>query len=303
MAIDRKRIYGKGDRPRQLRAFCHAARLENFTRAAEHLGISQPSVSHYVRELTYELEAVLFERSGQHTTLTRAGERLYRLAWPLVEAMDNLPDTFLGGFDERMSGEVCIAAAPSVVDFILAPFLKRLGDEYPGIRVQLKRDPTMEGLNLLSANEVDFVFGVGEAASEDFLYRPVCHYDLVFITPEDHPLAGRRSVSFREASAWPAVVPSADTYARQIGESLPRSLGMEIKIAVEANGWIAIKEFVAAGLGISLLPSLCLTPKDRLCAIPPEPALPGGSYGVFTHHDHPLSLPAERFVQLVMAAD
>ena len=303
MAIVRKRTYGKGDRLRQLRAYCHAARLESFTRAAEHLGISQPNVSQHVRELTHELEAVLFERSGQHTTLTQAGERFYRLARPLVEAMDNLPNAFIEEFDKLMSGKVRIAASPSVVDFILAPFLKRLGDEYPDIRVHLKKGLTSEGLNLLSANEVDFVFGVGEAASEDFLYHPVCHYDFVFITPEDHPLAGRKSVSFREASAWPAVVPSAGTYTRQFGESLSRSLGMEIKIAVEADGWMAIKEYVAAGLGISFLPSLCLTPKDRLCAVPPEPALPGGSYGVFTHHYRPLSPPAERFIQLVMAAD
>ena len=303
MAIDRKRIHGKGDRLRQLRAFCHAARLESFTAAAEHLGVSQSSVSQHVRELTHELEAVLFERSGRHMTLTRAGERFYRLARTLVEAMDNLPDTFLERFDELMSGEVRIAAGPIVVDFILAPFLKRLGDEYPGIRVHLKKGLTSEGLNLLSANEVDFVFGVGEAASEDFLYRPVCHYDLVLITPEDHPLAGRKSVSFREISAWPAVVPSAGTYPRRFVESLSRSFGTEIKIAVEVDGWIAIKEYVAAGLGISFLPSLCVTAKDRLCVIPSEPALPRGSCGVFTHRDRPLSPPAERFVQLVRAAD
>ena len=300
MAVDRERIYHKRDRLRQLRAFCHAARLESITESARHLGISPSAVSRYVRELVLELEAVLLERSGPRMTLTLAGARFYRLARPLVEAMDNLPDAFLAGLDDLTSGVLHIAGGPSVVASLLPPFLKRFREEYPGIRVRVRSELTSEGLNLLSANEVDLVFGLGEARSERFLYRPVCSYDLVFITPEDHPLAGRKSLSFREASDWPGVVPLPGTHNRQFGEALARSLGLEINAAVEADGWLAIKEYVAAGLGISFLPSVCVTPEDRLCVIPPEPTLASGSYGVFTHRDRPLSPPAERFIRLLM---
>ena len=87
MAVDRQRIYHKRDRLRQLRVFCHAARMESISRAAERLGLSQPAVSLQVRELEHEVEAMLFDRSGPRIALTSAGERLFRLANPMVEAM------------------------------------------------------------------------------------------------------------------------------------------------------------------------------------------------------------------------
>ena len=303
MTVDRKRIYDKRDRLHQLRAFCHAARWESITEAARHLGISQPAVSRHVRELTHELEAVLFEQSGRHLTLTPAGERFHRLARPLVEAMDRLPDDFLKEIDDLISGEVRVAVGPNVVDFVLPPFLKRFRDDYPGIQVHCRTALTQEGLGLLSANEVDLVFGVGEARSEAFLYRPVRSYDLVFITPEDHPLAENESLDFWEAENWPAVVPPTGSYNRQVGEALARSFGTTINAAVEADGWGVIKELVAAGLGISLLPSVCVDPRDRLRVLPTEPSLPSGSYGFFTHRGRPLAPPAERFIRLTAASD
>ena len=303
MTVDRNRIHDKRDRLRQLRAFCHVAQRESITEAARHLGISQPAVSRHVRELTHELEAVLFERSGPRITLTPAGERFHRLARPLVEAMDRLPCDFLREIDDLISGEMRVAVGPNVVDFVLPPFLKRFRDEYPGIHVHCQTVLTHEGLDLLSANEVDFVFGVEQARSEAFLYRPVCSYDLVFITPEDHPLAEKESLDFWEAENWPAVVPPTGSYNRQVGEALARSFGTTINAAVEADGWVVIKELVADGLGISLLPSVCVDPRDRLRVLPTKPSLPSGSYGVFTRQGQPLSPPAERFIRLTTASD
>ena len=303
MTVDRKRIYDKRDRLRQLRAFCHVAQWESITEAARHLGISQPAVSRHVRELTHELEAVLFERSGPRIALTPAGERFHRLARPLVEAMDGLPHDFLREIDDLISGEVRVAVGPNVVDFVLPPFLKRFRDDYPGIQVHCRTTLTHQGLDLLSANEVDFVFGVEEARSEAFLYQPVRSYSLVFITAEDHPLAENESLDVWEAENWPAVVPPTGSYNRQVGEAMARSFGTTINAAVEADGWGVIKELVAAGLGISLLPSVCVGPRDRLRVLPAEPSLPSGSYGVFTHQGRPLSPPAERFIRLTTASD
>ena len=171
MAVDRQRIYHKRDRLRQLRVFCHAARMESISRAAESLGLSQPAVSLHVRELEHEMEAMLFDRSGPRIALTSAGERLFRLANPMVEAMDRLPDAFTEGLDDLISGEVRMTAGPSGVAFVLPPFLKRFRDEYPGIRLQVRNALVVQGLELLSANEVDFVVG-GEGARDEGLSLP-----------------------------------------------------------------------------------------------------------------------------------
>ena len=83
----------RGDRLRQLRAFCHAARLGGISRAAEYIMSSQPSVSVQIRLLEKALGVALFERHGPRISLTRAGETLYARAMPLVEGIDRLPDT------------------------------------------------------------------------------------------------------------------------------------------------------------------------------------------------------------------
>lgn len=299
MAVDRKRIYHKRDRLRQLRAFCHAARLGSITRSAEHLGISQPAVSLHVRELEHELEAVLFERSGPYVTLTEAGERLYELANPKVESMDALFDHFADHLDEFVVGEVHVAAGPLGVAYLLPPFLKRFRDEHPGIRLHLRESLVHEGLRLLAANEVEFLFGGREPETETFSYHPVLSYDLVLITPEDHPLAGRDSVDIKEAVRYPAVVPDAGTYSRQSEESVVFRFAAEAEVAVQARGWSTIKRCVEAGLGVAVVPDPCLAGNDRVAVVPIGEPASGRSYGIFTRPARPLSPPAGRLIRVI----
>ena len=162
MAINRQRIYHKRDRLRQLRAFCHAARFESATRAAEHLDISQPAVSLHLRELEHELEAVLFERRGPRITLTSAGERLQAIARPLVESMDRIAATFADGFENSVAGVLRIAAGPSASAFVLPPYLLRFRADYPEVRLRVRNALVGEALKLLAAGEVDLVMGAEE---------------------------------------------------------------------------------------------------------------------------------------------
>ena len=299
MDVYRQRIHHKRDRLRQLRAFCHAARLRSITRAAEHLLLSQPTVSFHVHELEHELEAVLFERRGPRIALTPAGECLLRIAMPLVEAMETMSDTLAEQLDGLGSDDLHIAAGPTGVAFILPPLLRRFREEHPGIRLRVRSALVPGGLRLLSANEVDLVIGAKEPGEEGFFYHPVFSYDLVLITSLDHPLAGRESVDIREAAAWPAIVPPAGTYKRQFGESIAHRFGVEAKVAVEVRGWGVIKRYVEAGLGISVVPDLCVVEGDRLSVIPFGQYAPPRSYGVFMRRDEPLSSPAGRLVRLM----
>ena len=299
MAVDRQRIYHKRDRLRQLRAFCYAAKFESMTLSAEHLGITQPAVSLHVRELEHELEAVLFDRAGPRVSLTPAGEHLYRLTGPLVEAVDRLPESFADELDAPLSGEVHVIAGPSAIAFVLPPFLKRFRDEHPGIRTRLTRSLVPRGLELLQAREADFVVGAMETVTEPFDYHPVFSYDLVLITPEDHPLAGRDSVDLREASEYPAVVPPDGTYNQQFGESGAHQFARDARVAVETSGWGVVKQYVQDGFGVSVIPSLCLARKDRVRVIPIEDFTRTRSYGIFTCRTTPPSPLARRLLRII----
>ncbi len=300
MAVDRQRIYHKRDRLRQLRAFCHAARHGSITQAAESLGLSQPAVSLHVRELENELDAVLFDRGGPGVALTSAGKRLCELAEPLVRGMDGLSVNFMERLDDTISGSIQLAASVAGAAFVLPPYIKQFRDRYPEIRLRVQNCPSSEGVKLLLADEVEFALGVKDSTVEDTLdYRELLPYDIVLITSVDHPLAGRETVSPEEAAVWPAIVPAAGTYSRQFGETAARRFGIDVNAVIEVGGWGVIKRYVESGLGISVVPSICISENDQLSVIPLKEYFPTRSYGVFTRRGKFLTPAARRLLRLM----
>ena len=302
MTTARKHLSDKRDRLRQLRAFCHAARLRSITRGARHLGLSQPAVSLHVRDLQNELEAELLDRSSRPFSLTRAGETLYEIAMPLVRALDAMPGSLFRGLDKLDSGELRIAAGTVAATYFLPPFLKRFHEEHPDLTLRLMRTPAREGLELLATGGADLLVTTRWADTDGFLYHPVFSCPLVLIVPRDHPLAGRESVGLEEASVWPAIVPPRGAYGRHPGETLGDRFAAAAGDAMEVPGWDLIKEYVAAGLGVAVVPRLCVVEKDPVLAIPFREDAPCDGYGVFVARDKPLTPQAGRLVEM-MAPD
>lgn len=114
-----------------------------------------------------------------------------------------------------------------------------------------------------------------------------------------HPLAGREAVEIAEAASYPLVLPTEGTYTRRFADLIARQHGLTIDVAVEVNGWSTIKRYVEAGIGISVVPGLCLTDRDRIWRIPFDRYLPDRRYGVLMRRDPNPSLVVERFVQLL----
>ena len=300
MFFDRQRMFHKRDRLRQLRAFCRAARLESITKAAESLGISQPAVSLHVRELENELEAILFDRSGPRISLTHAGKCLYEFAEPLVKGMDSLSVNFMEMLDDQITGHVHMAASHTGISFVLPPYFKRFRDRYPGVTLSVRTCQIHDGLKMLVGDEVEFAFGVGDSYTQDELdFHEVTTYQMVLIGAADHPLVGREAVSPQEAAAWPAIIPTPGTYGRQFADTATRQFGIDVKVAIEVGGWDVIKHYVESGLGIAVVPSLCVTESDRLSVIPIQKTLPYRSYGVFTRRGKFLTPPSRRLIEML----
>ena len=296
MTADRRPLYQKRDRLRQLQAFCRAAKLGSMTRAAEELLISQPAVSLHVRELEHELEAVLFERNGPRIALSPAGERLYELAVPFVEGMDGLAEELARELDHLSSDELRVASGDAGAHRILPGALKRLRQDFRGTRFHLRLCVLEEGLELLRAEDAELYLGSKGPISEEFEYHPILSYDLVLITALDHPLAGRDSVTREEIAAGPVIVPDSGSYSLQSGESPLRSLDIETRAAIEVEGWELIERYVETGLGVAVCPSFTVPDGNRVSVVPLEQYFGKRSYGWFTRRAKPLSRPARRLL-------
>ena len=304
MVAPRRRRFDKRDRLKQLRTFYYAAHLVSITRAAETLGITHAAVSTRVRALEEELGAKLFDRSHRRVSRTAAGETLYRLVAPLMRGIDDLLLNLSEQLKEAPSGEIRIGASHCVATSMLPAHLKRFSDLYPGIRTHIRRCATEEGARLLAADEVELLFGPQgfirtSEARDKLVYRPLYPYRFVLATPLDHPLAGRESVTQKEVAAYPVIVRHAGMFSTRFGESPVQTPCLESNVVLEFGACNIVKRHVEAGLGIAVLPSVCITSEDRLAIIPLTQHFKSRTGGLFARNDRSLSSAAERFVELL----
>ena len=270
-------------------------------RAAEQLRLTPPAVALAVRELEHELDAMLFDRGGGGVTLTAAGERFHALAGPLLDAMDALLEDFVDRVEDDMTGRVDIAASVAGAAIVLPRYVKRLRERYPGVRLRVRNSTLGEGLALLDAGVVEFVLGAREPLEGHALeYHEMLRYDIVLITSRNHPLAGRETVTPQEAAKWPAIVPPAGSYSRQFGETAAREFGTDVKAVLEVGGWGVIKRYVERGIGICVVPSICLHETDEVSVIRLEEKIQARSFGVYTRRAIMLSAPARAFLGLLI---
>lgn len=294
-----------GDRLKQLRAFCHAARLESMSKAAERLDITQPAVSQHIRALEREFATTFFERRGPRIALTPAGTGLFRLAMPLVQGVERLPETFAAHVNDEVAGEVRVLAGLTAATFLLPDYLKRFRAAHEGVKVTLRTGGLADGLALLHDREVDFALGGMETVPERLEFHPfrTCRY--VLIAPPGHPLTeGSRTAGPRDIASWPIVMPARGTSAREAGELAARHFGVALKVAVETRGWSVIKQLVERGIGIAFVPDMCVGESDAVRTVPIEKrvaqAIRPLSYGVILSRPEFLPLAARRLIQTMI---
>lgn len=140
----------------------------------------------------------------------------------------------------------------------------------------------------------------GTATDPSLEYREILTYDIVLITPLDHPLAGRETVTLEEAARFPAVVPPAGSNSRRFGDEVVRQRGIRIPAVIEVGGWDVLKRYVASGFGVSAVPSICIHENDNVSVIPYAEQFPSWSYGVFTRRGEDLTPPAEQLLRLMI---
>ena len=232
VAVDHQHIFQKRNRLRQLRAFCRVAEMGSITKASEALHLTQSLVSLDVRHLEREFETALFDRTKRKIGLSPAGERLYKLAEPLVRRMDALSAISVEEIGDVVSRRIHFGATQAVAAFVLPKYLRRFQKRYPEMRLRVSVCRVRDGVKRIRDDDLEFLFGADATSlmnEDDMVYHHAAWYDHVLITAPDHPLAGRESVSLEEASTYPAVLPSPDMDPQRSEESDSRHFGVDWK--------------------------------------------------------------------------
>ena len=291
----------KADRMKPLRAFCQTVRLGSVSRAAEALYVSQPAITLQLQALERDLGVRLFERTGRRLTPTREGQLLYELARPLVEGLDGLDGLFrekIGGLD---SGELHVAAGSSTILYLLPKIVEAFRAQHPGVRLILHNVTGAGGLDLLRTDAVDLAVGSMLDVPTDLGYAPVYRFDPMLIVPREHPLAAKPELKLEDLSPYGLILPPKRLTTYRLVDLVFQQNRVPYTVALEVGGWEVIKQYVAMGLGISIVTSICLTEADRerLVARSLAKYFPARSYGVVMRKGKFLSPQARAFVDLI----
>jgi DNA-binding transcriptional LysR family regulator len=295
------RYYYKGNRHKQLRAFVATVKLGTLSRAAEALYLSQPSVSLQLQALERELGTTLLERRRRRINLTDAGEALYELARPLVEGWENLDSDFQAKVQGLQAGKLVIAAGTSTIQYLLPELVRRYRERYPAVHLQLANVTGKDGLAMLREDKADFAVGSMLDVPHDIAWAPVRHYDPMLILPPEHPLAAKPEVTLADLSPYGLILPPQRLSTYRLVDLVFQQNQVPYQVAIEVGGWDVIKEYVAMGLGISIVTGICITDADRgrLVVRNMQRWFPQRSYGVVMRKGKFLSAEARAFIDLI----
>lgn len=291
----------KADKLKPLRAFCQTARLGSVSRAAEALFVSQPAVTLQLQALERDMGTRLLERSGRRLTLTREGQVLYELARPLVEGLDGLDGAFREKVRGLDGGELNVAAGSSTILYLLPKIVAAFRAAHPDVRLTLHNVTGASGLDLLRSDAVDLAVGSMLDVPGDLSYAPVYRFDPMLITPLDHPLASKPEITLEDLSPFGLILPPQRLTTYRMVDLVFQRARVPYTVALEVGGWEVIKQYVAMGLGISIVTAVCLTEADRLRLSARSLAayFPARTYGVVVRRGKYLAPHARAFTELI----
>jgi len=301
MAEAKPRFYYKGDRLKPLRAFCQTARLGSVSRPAGALSRGQPAVTLQLQALERDLGVALFERLGRRLSLTREGTALYELARPLVEGLDGLDGEFRNKLKGLDGDELHVAAGSSTILYLLPTLVQAFRTAYPKVQLVLHNVTGKDGLSLLRSDAVDLAVGSMLDVPTDLSYAPVYSFDPMLIMAKGHPLAALKTIKLEDLSPHGLILPPKRLTTWRLVDLVFQQRRVPYTVALEVGGWEVIKQYVAMGMGISIVTGICLTDADRerLEVRNLREYFPPRSYGVVVRKGKYLSPQARAFADLV----
>lgn len=235
----------------QLEVFACVARRLSFTRAAEELSLSQPTVSALIRQLAEEIGLPLFEQIGKTVTLTEAGRELLAASRSVFNTWSRFEMTVsdLRGLKRGGLALACVSTAKYFFPAILGPFCKR----YPEIDVRLEIANRESIVERLRANRDDAYIMTLPPEELDVDCTPFRENQLVVVAPADHRLAGRKAIPLARLREDRFIQREAGSGTRIQAQEQFDTQGFTPNVRMELGSNEAIKHAVAAGLGISVL--------------------------------------------------
>lgn len=252
----------------QLQCFIYVAERLNFTKAAEALFLSVPTVTHHIKSLEEELGTQLFYRSSRVVKLTEQGEKFYYDAKDIFIRMQDAKNQFQNHTDKEtiMLRIGCMAERELAV---LEPVLKQMRTKFPYIRPKVVVRDFFDLKNLYENQQLELVIAT-RGLSEQGLYKKITTYRSCAVMPAEHRLADEREISFGQIAEESLITLPPKCVPFEKGNKFQEYLTLHaqdhIHIVSESEAESVL--LAKCGYGIALLPEFYISPDDCVVAVP-----------------------------------
>ena len=238
---------------RQLQYFLRIAELKSFSKAAAYLHVAQPALGLQIRKLEDELGVKLLNRHSRGVIPTEAGLVLREHATIILRQIERarLSVTDLSGSPR---GKIAVGVTPTLNLILSTQLVERCRRDYPDVSLSIMDGMSEDLMEWVENDRLDLAFSYNPSAVQGLECEPLVTEDLCLISPGAGGEQAGRTARLAEIASLPLILPSASSGLRSLVEEAASAKGIQIRLALEINSVIAIKEMVAKNIGHAILP-------------------------------------------------
>ena len=242
---------------RQLQFLDALARERSFSRAAEAMFVTQPTLSTAIRELEALLDVQLVEREARGATLTPVGAEIVSRARVVLSDVEDLVLTAKGA-SEPLHGNFRLGAIPTIAPFMLPRIMKQMKSAYPNLSLFLREDQTARLLDDLRARRLDAALIALPYEATGIEAVSVFEDEFLLATPKGHPLSKEGALQPEDLAPHDVLLLEDGHCLRDHALSVCKLPSVRDGGEVSATSLHTLVQMVAGGLGVSLIPRIAV---------------------------------------------
>ncbi len=219
---------------RHLRYFLAVADTLSFTRAAATLHVTQPTLSHQIKQLEKEVNSVLLDRHGRRVHLTASGEMFREYAQRALKEI-NSATTAISELEGLRHGALTVGVSESFSTSLLPPLLAEFCDLYPGVHVTMRQLPTGQLEDQLDRGNLNLGIAYSPPATDKIVAEKLFDEPLMLVVGMKHPLAHRKKIHIAALHSEPLTLLTPEFPSRRLLEGRFSSVGVKPRIVLEIN--------------------------------------------------------------------
>ena len=285
----------------QLEVFTAVAEEKSFSRAGGRIGRTQPAISSAIKQLESELGEPLFDRMGRSIRLTAAGELLLEYSKRLLGLREEAV-LAIGELRGLSRGTLRLGANETTCLYLLPEVLSTFTKAYPLVQVDIHRAITRSITERVVEGMLDFGIVTLPIKNSRLVALTIHRDEMALIVGPAHPLASRRSVKMNDLESEPFILHKIGTTTRERLVKHFNDGGVKMRVTMELASIETIKRFVSVGMGISIVPRLCISKEveeGSLKALAIRDARFQRKLGLIYNKDRYQSQAARAFLELI----